>query len=108
MPKIAISEGIANLFGIPGAGLTASIVSSMNAGKNEAIKQADALISSPIFIRNAKLGTPDAMREIAESTPFVKFAKTVGLQQDINSKIQFLTNSAQNLKNIGESNDNTN
>lgn len=105
LPKVAISEGVSSALGLPGAGLTASLVASLNAGKTEAIKQADALISSPVFIKNAKLGTPEAIEEIAKSSPFNKFMRSIGRKQTINKNIQFITNALQMSKEAN--NDNT-
>lgn len=102
-PAVAVSEAVSSTLGAPGAGFSAAIASSLNAGKAEAVKQADALISSPVFIKNAKLGTREAAENIAKSSPFIKYAKKIGMKQNLSERIRFITNAFQGAKTQEES-----
>jgi hypothetical protein len=77
----ALAEGAATMVGIPpGIGFTAAITSALTKGKSAVLKNLDALISSPEFIkatREASSGSTDkAVRTITKTKAFRKFANS--------------------------------
>jgi len=100
--QAAAAEGAASAVGIPGAGLVGYMAASLKGGKTDAIKAADKLLTSPVFIENAKKGTPEAAQKIANSAPFKQFLNKLSQNQRISDPVQFITNAFQASKNQSE------
>lgn len=77
----AAAEVVTTSAGMPGTGLAAGIASALTKGKPNAMKAADALISSPEYLAAVKAaGTPGAdaaARRLAISKVFKDFAREV-------------------------------
>lgn len=100
------AEAAATAVGMPGAGLSAGIASALTKGKPNALKAADALISSPEFIQAAKaVGTPQqaqAARALAYSKPFTKFVRAVGGPREMSNRERWIVNAMQARQNLDE------
>lgn len=73
----AVAEVGTTAAGMPGTGLAAGIASALTKGKPNAMKAADALISSPEFLAAARAGTPAAVRRLAISKAFRDYARAL-------------------------------
>jgi len=103
---LAASEGAATAVGVPGAGIAGYIAAGARSKKDDAIKAADNLFKSPLFIENAKKGTPESAEKIAKSKPFQKYLKALGNRQRIGDPVQFIMSAFQTERNInGTEND---
>lgn len=98
------AEAAATAVGMPGAGLSAGIASALTKGKPNALKAADALISSPEFIQAAKAaGTPQqaqAARALAYSKQFTKFVRAVGAPREMSNRERWILNAMQAQNNL--------
>jgi hypothetical protein len=73
----AVAEVGTTAAGMPGTGLAAGIASALTKGKPNAMKAADALISSPEFLAAARAGTPAAARRLALSKAFADYRRAL-------------------------------
>lgn len=88
------AEAVTTPIGLPGSGLAAGIASALTKGKSSAIKAADALIASPEFQNLTKAvgtaGEKSAIRRVAYSKEFTRFAKAIGNPQALKNREKFL------------------
>lgn len=93
------TEAITTPLGMPGAGVSAAIASALTKGKPNALKAADALISSPEFsqaVKEAAQGSQkQAVARIAYSKPFTKFVRAVGNPKDMSNRERWITQALQ-------------
>lgn len=98
------AEAATSAIGLPGAGIASGIASALTKGKPNALKAADALISSPEFIHAAKsAGTPQearAARALAYSKQFTKFIRAVGSPREISNRERWIVNAMQAQNNL--------
>jgi hypothetical protein len=73
----AVAEVGTTAAGMPGTGLAAGIASALTKGKPNAMKAADALISSPEFLAAARSGSPAAVRRLALSKAFADYRRAL-------------------------------
>lgn len=73
----AVAEVGTTAAGMPGTGLAAGIASALTKGKPNAMKAADALISSPEFLAAARSGSPAAVRRLALSKAFSDYRRAL-------------------------------
>lgn len=93
------AEAATSAIGLPGAGIASGIASALTKGKPNALKAADALISSPEFLQAAKAaGNPQqaqATRALAYSKPFTKFVRAVGAPREMSNRERWIVNAMQ-------------
>jgi hypothetical protein len=103
------AEAAATAVGMPGAGISAGIASALTKGKPNALRAADALISSPEFIQAARAaGTPQqaqAARAMAYSKAFTKFVRAVGAPREISNRERWIVNAMQAQSNLNRGQD---
>jgi hypothetical protein len=96
-------EAVTTPIGLPGSGLAAGIASALTRGKPSAVKAADALLASPEFQALTKaVGAPGekaAVRRVAYSKEFTKFAKALGNPQALKNREKFLVSLIQSTTN---------
>lgn len=97
------AEAATTAVGLPGAGITAGIASALTKGKPNALKAADALISSPEFIQAAKATTPQAQaqaaRVVANSDAFKRFVRAAGRPRELNNPERWVLQALQAERN---------
>lgn len=93
------AEAATTAVGLPGAGISAGIASALTKGKPNAIKAADALISSPEFVQAAKAaGTPQqgaAAKRLATSEIFKRFAQAANQPRELADPEQWVLGALQ-------------
>lgn len=92
------AEAATSAVGLPGAGIASGIASALTKGKPNALKAADALISSPEFIQATKQAGQQqeaAVRALAESKPFQRFVRALGAPQELNNAQRWVLNALQ-------------
>lgn len=91
----AAAEAITTSVGLPGAGIAAGVASALTKGvKSNALKAADALISSPEFAQAVKAanapGAKEAAVRLAYSRPFTKFVRAVGAPKELPNRERWI------------------
>ncbi|MES2352070.1 MAG: hypothetical protein V4641_31260 [Pseudomonadota bacterium] len=91
------AEAVTSSMGMHGAGLASGIASALTKGKTNALKAADALISSPEYLAAVKAaGTPGAgpaTRRLAMSRVFKDFAREVKQPRELSDPEKWIQRS---------------
>jgi hypothetical protein len=89
----------ARAVGIPGAGVAAWAASALSKDKSSRQKVADSVLSSPELLRASRLvaegQTEAGANVLARSKSFARFAKEMGIPQDMNSKTRWILSTMQ-------------
>lgn len=96
------AETITTSVGLPGVGLAAGLASALTRGKTNAIKAADALISSPEFMAMARKGTPSAAAKFAKTPIWKRFFKAVKEPRDLTNPEQWILTAFQTQRQFKE------
>lgn len=81
----AVAEVGTTAAGMPGTGLAAGIASALTKGKPNAMKAADALISSPEFLAAARSGSPAAVRRLGLSKAFADYRRALNNPRELSN-----------------------
>ena len=107
----AAAEAITTSVGLPGAGIAAGVASALTKGaKPNALKAADALISSPEFAQAVKRATTEegkqAVLRLAYSKPFTKFVRAVGAPKELSNRERWILQTLEAESTAGRSKEN--
>ena len=101
-------EATARAAGVPGFGAAAWVVSALTKDKTPRQKVADQVLSSPEFLQASKLmaqGQNEAAANLlARSRPFARFAKEMGIPQEMDAKAQWILRSIQTERQFDQEN----
>jgi hypothetical protein len=101
-------ETAARAAGVPGAGIAAAVTSALTKDKTPRQKVADQVLSSPEFLQASKLmaqGQNEAAANLlARSRPFARFAKEMGIPQEMDAKAQWILRSIQTERQFDQEN----
>ena len=101
-------ETAARAAGVPGAGIAAAVTSALTKDKTPRQKVADQVLSSPEFLQASKLmaqGQNEAAANLlARSRPFARFAKEMGIPQEMGAKAQWILRSIQTERQFDQEN----
>lgn len=86
----AVAEVGTTAAGMPGTGLAAGIASALTKGKPNAMKAADALISSPEFLAAARSGSPAAIRRLGMSKAFADYRRALKNPRELSNPEKWL------------------
>jgi hypothetical protein len=89
----------ARAVGLPGAGVALWALSGLGKDKSSRQKVADSVLSSPELLRASRLvaegQTEAGANVLARSKAFARFAKEMGIPQDLNAKTQWILSTMQ-------------
>jgi hypothetical protein len=96
---VTVLETGARALGAPGAGVALWSVFALGKDKSSRQKVADSVLSSPELLRASKLvaegQTEAGANVLAKSKAFARFAKEMGIPQDLNAKTQWILSTMQ-------------
>jgi hypothetical protein len=96
---VATLETGARAVGLPGAGVALWALSGLGKDKSSRQKVADSVLSSPELLRASSLvaggQTEAGANVLAKSKAFARFAKEMGIPQDLNAKTQWILRTMQ-------------
>ena len=92
--------------GLPGVGVAAAVASAVTKSKTPMQKAADDLLSSREFLQAARDvaqgNNKKAAEQVAKSKAFTKFAKELGMPQQMDYRVQWLLNTMQSGRQFGD------
>jgi len=92
--------------GLPGVGVAAAVASAVTKNKTPMQKAADDLLSSREFLQAARDvaqgNNQKAAEQVAKSKAFTKFARELGMPQEMDYRVQWLLNTMQSSRQFGD------
>ena len=92
--------------GLPGVGVAAAVASAVTKSKTPMQKAADDLLSSREFLQAARDvaqgNNKKAAEQVAKSKAFTRFAKELGMPQQMDYRVQWLLNTMQSGRQFGD------
>lgn len=92
--------------GLPGVGVAAAVASAVTKNKTPMQKAADDLLSSREFLQAARDvaqgNNQKAAEQVAKSKAFTKFARELGMPQEMDYRVQWLLNTMQSNRQFGD------
>lgn len=99
-------EAAGRTVGLPGVGIAAAVASAVAKNKTPMQKAADDLLSSREFLQAARDvaqgQNQQAAEQVAKSRAFAKFAKELGMPQDMDYRVRWLLSTMQSGRQFGE------
>jgi hypothetical protein len=96
----------ARAVGLPGAGVAAWAASALSKDKTSKQKVADSVLSSPEFLRASKLiaegQTEAGANVLARSRAFARFAKEMGIPQEMGDKTRWILSTMQTERQLAD------
>jgi hypothetical protein len=103
---VATVEAAGRSAGLPGIGIAAAVASAVSKSKTPMQKAADDLLSSREFlqaVRDVAQGqNQKAAEQVAKSRAFSKFAKELGMPQEMDYRVRWLLSTMQSGRQFGE------
>lgn len=103
---ITTMETGARALGVPGAGVAAWAATALSKDKTSRQKVADSVLASPEFLRASKLiaeGQAEAGANVlARSRVFSRYAKEMGIPQEMNAKAQWILSTMQTERQLAD------
>jgi len=92
--------------GLPGVGVAAAVASAVTKNKTPMQQAADDLLSSREFLQAARDvaqgNNQKAAEQVAKSKAFTKFARELGMPQEMDYRVQWLLNTMQSSRQFGD------
>lgn len=103
---ITTMETGARALGVPGAGVAAWAATALSKDKTSRQKVADSVLASPEFLRASKLiaegQTEAGANVLARSRVFARYAKEMGIPQEMNAKAQWILSTMQTERQLAD------